>query len=315
MPLARTFISRRTMLSGLMAGLAAGLGVSIGAQAIAQPFPTRSLPPVPPLPGLDTEGYTETSGAKIWYGRIGAGPPVILLHGGMASSRSWALQVPALIAAGHEVILVDSRGHGQSTLGASPLRYELLADDIAAVIAELDLDAPSLIGWSDGGIVALMLAGRANHGLSGVFAFGANMNAQGVRADADRAPILELVGPRLRQDYIELSPAPSDFATLSSAVRKMQQGLDGCGTSRLTAIEGLSVTIAAGSDDEFITPEHPEYLAKHISGARLRIIRDAGHFAPWQQPTAFNRLLLEFLGADRRLATISGNGPDKASAI
>ncbi|TAJ49652.1 MAG: alpha/beta fold hydrolase, partial [Brevundimonas sp.] len=66
-------------------------------------------------------------GAHLWYGVIGSGPPVILLHGGLSSHQAWGRQVPALLDAGYQVILIDSRGHGRSTLGSTPLSYDQLA--------------------------------------------------------------------------------------------------------------------------------------------------------------------------------------------
>jgi pimeloyl-ACP methyl ester carboxylesterase len=68
----------------------------------------------PPLPVADEQGYVENEGARIWYGSYGAGAPVILLHGGLGHSGNWGYQIPALISAGHRVVLIDSRGHGRA---------------------------------------------------------------------------------------------------------------------------------------------------------------------------------------------------------
>jgi len=64
---------------------------------------------------------------------------------------------------------------------------------------------------------------------------------------------------------------------------------------RLAAVRGIPVTIAAGAHDEFIAGEHPAYLAQTIPWAKLQVLADAGHFAPWQQPQVFNRAILAFL--------------------
>src|SRR5260370_31340799 len=69
----------------------------------------ETLPVEQPLPPLGTERYVDHDGARIWYGTVGKGEPVILLHGGMESSLSCGNQVPALIKTNHEVILIDSR--------------------------------------------------------------------------------------------------------------------------------------------------------------------------------------------------------------
>lgn len=282
---------REVVLASLAMSAAASLAPAFAGTGSGTPL----LPPLPALPVMTRTGYVKTAGARIWYGRVGAGAPILLLHGGMASSRSWALQVPPLVAAGHEVILVDSRGHGRSTLGRHPLTYDLLANDIAAVIASLDLDAPGIAGWSDGAITALLLATRADVEVGRIFAFGANMTLAGVRPDADDAPILAAVGPRLLQDYRALSPTPDEFATLRDAVRAMQKQIGAHMVSELAAIRTGKVMIAAGKSDEFIKPEHPGFLQRHIPGAYLRTIEGTGHFAPWEKAELFNSAMIGFL--------------------
>ena len=269
-----------------------------GGEAHAQlAAPAPSLPAERPLPPVPLQDYVTREGARIWYGVVGAGSPVILLHGGLSSSRAWREQVSPLVAAGHRLILIDSRGHGRSTLGDGPLSYERMADDVLAVMDQLKLEKSAVVGWSDGGIIALVLAMRHGDRLSRVYAFGANMDLQGVRSNAADAPILKVVAPRLIADYAALSPTPDGFARLHQAVRAMQQAQPNYSAAQLAALRGPAVMIADGADDEFVTAEHQAYLARVIPGARLRLLPGGGHFAPWQQPDAFNREIIAFLGA------------------
>ena len=80
---------------------AACAAAAIAAVAAASPAPPRheTLPEVPALPALARQGHVEHAGARIWYGIVGEGEPVILLHGGRASSLTWAHQVEALVDA------------------------------------------------------------------------------------------------------------------------------------------------------------------------------------------------------------------------
>src|SRR5882757_4324403 len=105
---------------------------------------------VPPLPPASATGFADNDGARIWYAAFGAGPPVILLHGGLGNAGNWGCQVPALVAAGYRAIVVDSRGQGRSTRDARPYSYELMAADTRAVMDALGVATAAFIGWSDG---------------------------------------------------------------------------------------------------------------------------------------------------------------------
>src|SRR4051794_32806502 len=93
----------------------------------------------PPLPADGREGYVAHQGARIWYVSYGAGPAVVLLHGGNGNAGNWGYQVAPLIDAGYQVILIDSRGHGRSTRDIRPYSYDLMGGDVLAVIDALDV--------------------------------------------------------------------------------------------------------------------------------------------------------------------------------
>src|SRR5260370_3278110 len=172
--------------------------------------PTReTLPVEQALPPLATEGYVDHDGARIWYGTAGEGEPVILLHGGMESSLSWGNQVPALIKTNHEVILIDSRGHGRSTLGPYPLSYERMQSDVLAVMDALHLKKASFLGWSDGANISLIMAMKNPERVNGVYAFGANMKTDAIVPGTFSSHILSEVAARLAKDYARMSPTPT----------------------------------------------------------------------------------------------------------
>ncbi len=262
---------------------------------VIAPASAQPLPSYPDLPKIPVQGHVEQETARIWYGTVGEGPPVILLHGGTASSRTWSLQVPALVSAGYRVILIDNRGHGRSTLGTRPLGYELMARDVLAVMDRLKLPRAAIVGWSDGAIVGLILAMGHPDRLTAVYAFGANMDRKSVRPDAFSAPILKTVGPRLLADYAALSPTPNGFPALHAAAEAMLRAEPNYSASELGTIAGPAIMIAAGANDEFIKSDHPAYLARTIPCATLQIFPGAGHFTPWEQPQAFNDSLVAFL--------------------
>jgi len=113
------------------------------------------------LPVTSDQGYVDHQGARIWYATFGAGPTVIMLHGGLGHSGNWGYQLPALTSSGYRAILIDSRGHGHSTRDERPYTYELMASDVLAVMDHLQLEKAAFVGWSDGACTALVLARNA----------------------------------------------------------------------------------------------------------------------------------------------------------
>lgn len=247
----------------------------------------------PPLPQAAIEGFVENDGARIWHAVYGAGPAVVLLHGGLGHAGNWGHQVPALVATGRSVIVIDSRGHGRSTRDAGPFGYVRMASDVLAVMNRLGLDKADLVGWSDGACTAQILADRHPERVSGVFFFACNMDPGGTH-DFTPTPVLDRCFSRHRKDYETLSATPDAFDTFVADVSRMMQSEPNYTVEQLAGIR-VPVAIVIGEKDEFIRQEHAAYLARTIPGATLTILPDVSHFAPLQRPDAFNREILRFL--------------------
>jgi pimeloyl-ACP methyl ester carboxylesterase len=245
------------------------------------------------LPAADREELVEHDGALIWYASFGSGPPVILLHGGLGHSGNWGYQVSALVAAGHRVVTIDSRGHGRSTRDDRPYSYELMASDVVAVMDHLFLDKATLVGWSDGACVALVLASKAPARVAGVFFFACNMDPGGTK-QIEPSPLLDRCFSRHRKDYAMLSATPGDFDQFVGAVGLMMRTQPNYSREDLGAIK-VPVVIVLGEHDEFIKREHANYLADAIPGAELIILPGVSHFAPLQRPDEFNETAVAFI--------------------
>jgi len=146
------------------------LGISLRFAEAAEPWETLPATPAPISGGQSN--YANVNGIRLFHVEIGAGPPVVLLHGGLANSDYLSEQARALALA-HRVILVDSRGHGRSTRDARPYGYDLMADDVAALLDSLHIAKADVVGWSDGAIVGLDLALRHPERVGKVVAFAA----------------------------------------------------------------------------------------------------------------------------------------------
>ncbi len=164
----------------------------------------ETLPPTPtPIP-TDRTGEVEANGIKIHYAIYGQGSPVVFLHGGLANTDYWGKQVPA-VAAHHIVILMDSRGHGRSTRDVRPYGYDLMADDVVALLDSLKIPKADVVGWSDGGILGIDLALRHKDRVGKVFAFAANTVTSGVdrrrRKKSDFCRLYRAGRPRIRRAF------------------------------------------------------------------------------------------------------------------
>ncbi len=248
-----------------------------------------------PLPVTRDQGHVDHDGARLWYATYGAGSPVILLHGGLGHSGNWGYQVPALTSSGHRVVLIDSRGHGRSTRDSRPFMYELMASDVLAVMDALHLQKAAVVGWSDGACIALILAMQAPARIAGVFFFGCSMDPGGTKEIGQPDPILLRCFGRHARDYARLSATPDQFKAFADAVGQMMKTQPNYSARDLADIR-VPVAIVQSEHDEFIKPEHAEYLARSIPGAELILLPGVSHFAPLQRPEQFNSVMRAFLG-------------------
>ncbi len=246
-----------------------------------------------PLPIPASEAHVDHDGARIWHASFGSGSPVILLHGGLGHSGNWGYQVEALLAAGYRVITIDSRGHGRSTRDARPYAYKQMASDVLAVMDALHLETAAFVGWSDGACIALVLAMQAPQRVAGVFFFGCNMDPSGTKEFVS-TPVIERCFSCHARDYASLSATPGEFDDFVTAVSHMMKTEPNYAAADLARI-AAPVAIVRSEYDEFIKPEHAEYLARSIPGAELIQLPDVSHFAPLQRPDNFNQVMLGFL--------------------
>ena len=265
----------------------------LGLRRAAEPW--QVLPPTPaPVPGA-VRGMAGISGIRLYHAQVGAGPPVVLLHGGLANSDYWGHQVRAL-APHRRVILIDSRGQGRSTRDARPFSYDLMADDVAALLDVLGVARADIVGWSDGAIIAIDLALRHAARVGRIVAFAGNTDVSGIRPGASTRPAFAAYLRRAAADYRRLSPTPSDYDGLAAALGRMWAQQPRWSAAALRGITA-PVLVMDGDHDEAIRRAHTEHIAATIPGARLAILPNTSHFAFLQDPDAFNAAMLGFLGA------------------
>lgn len=253
----------------------------------------QRLPATPaPLIGMQS-GYAEVNGIQLYYAVTGQGSPVILLHGGLANSDYWGLQVPEL-AKHHRVIVVDSRGHGRSTRNAQPYGYDLMTDDIVGLMDHLHIAKADIVGWSDGAIIGLDMAMRHKDRVGKVFAFAPNVTTRGVKPGIENNLVFAAYIARAGEEYKKLSKTPNDYPAFVKQIGGMWQSQPEWRDEALGKISA-QVLIADGDHDEAIDRAHLEHIAAVIPNAGLLILPTVSHFAFLQAPKEFTDAVIHFL--------------------
>lgn len=268
------------------------VGATIGSTARADEV-WQTLPPFPPMPAASESGTAPVNDIQMYYAVYGQGEPLILLHGGLGHSDVWGNQIPVL-ARHFKVIAADSRGHGRSTRSAQPYSYALMASDVVALMDHLKVDKASILGWSDGGIIGIDIAINHPERLQKVFAFGANTNVAGLRADVADSVVFNTYIEIAGQDYAKLSKTPTEYEAFVKQIGEMWATQPDYKPEQLGKIP-VPIAIADGEHDEAIRQEHNVEMADAIPGAKLVILKGVSHFAFLQKPDEFNQAVLDFL--------------------
>ena len=217
--------------------------------------------------------YADVNGMRLLYAVRGPqdGKPVVLLHGNGGSHKSMRTQAKQLALAGYRVYSPDSRGQGANP----PLQeyhYADMAEDTFCLIRALGLEKPAVYGWSDGGIIALMME-VAHPGTCGSIAVsGANLFPDcGPGFEEFKAWILKQGTPLA---MMMLSEPDIDPATLSAI---------------------KCPTLVTVGDRDLISVEHTRLISDNIPGAELVIVKNATHSSFIKRNPRMGRLLLQFL--------------------
>jgi pimeloyl-ACP methyl ester carboxylesterase len=250
------------------------------------------------MPKAEATGRVAAAGgAQIYYAVYGkaAAPAVILLHGGLGNGDHFAHQVPAL-ADRFRVIAIDSRGQGRSTLGKGKLSYAAMAADVVAVMDALKLPKASIAGWSDGGAVALALGIGHPARVDRLFVFGTNYDAHGTKARAGTTPTFAAYAARCRADSLRFTGSKAAYDAAVAALAPVWREPASFTREQLRSIKARTL-VADGDHDEIIVLDQIKEMATLIPNGKVAVLEGTSHFALWQDPAGFTKLLVEHLTA------------------
>jgi len=236
--------------------------------------------------------WTQVNGHRLYYERYGAGRPMVLLHGGGESVRDSLGAVLPFFVAHHEVIAPEQVGHGHTPDIPGPLTYTAMMEDTAALLKQLNVRHADVVGWSDGGNVALILALRHPELVRRVVVSGANFAPEGLNPDE--------IADTKRQLKRWQASKPDSFDVKLLSMWLAAPTREELSQELLRGIEQPALVMVG--DHDAIRFEHTLQLYRAMPHAELCVLPDTGH-ATFQDRPALTRMIVEhFLESEPQVA-------------
>jgi pimeloyl-ACP methyl ester carboxylesterase len=236
--------------------------------------------------------YAEVNGLNMYYEIHGTGEPLVLLHGAYMTIDTMGEVVPAL-AETRQVIAVELQGHGRTADIDRPLTYELMADDVAALLRHLVTEKADVFGYSMGGGVAFQVAIRHSEVVRKLVVASASYTSDGMHPE-----LLEMIptitpeafaGSPIEEAYLQTAPNPDDFPTLVAKLKRLDMEPFAWPPEDIRGIAAPTLLIVGDSDA--IRLEHAVELFQLLGGgvmgdlaglpkSQLAVLPGTTHFVP-----------------------------------
>lgn len=232
----------------------------------------------------------EINGARIYYEEYGEGEPLLLIHGNAGNIESMGNQID-YFKNHYRVIVADSRGQGKSELKTDSLTYNQIVKDWEELVNHLRLDSIDILGWSDGGIVALKMGISGKTKINKIVAMGANLRPDSTAVNS--WAVKDLINSR---KMVEAKIREKDTAynwNLGKQLIGLLADQPNIPLKDLSKIKA-KVLIIAG-DEDIIRNQHSLEMYENIPKAQLCIMPGETHFTPASNPELFNSITYKFL--------------------
>jgi pimeloyl-ACP methyl ester carboxylesterase len=226
-------------------------------------------------------------GVTLYFETYGEGEPLLLVHGNGQSIGSMAAQID-FFKTHRKVVAMDSRDHGRSSDSDGPITYEKMTDDLAALIDHLALGPVDVVGWSDGGIEALLLGVRHPAKVRKLVSMAANLNPS-------TKAIYEETDALVRQMLADMPPSVRNTPEGKRAVKVTGMMLKEPNIDPGLLAKVNAPTLVLAGDHDLIRAEHIVEIYTHLPNAQLAIFPDSTHLVPYDNPELFNGTVERFL--------------------
>lgn len=221
---------------------------------------------------------------RLNYTERGAGKPLILLHGNGENHKYFVNQI-GYFSKKYRVIAIDTRGHGKSPRGTAPFTIRQFADDLYHFMEEQSIEKAHILGFSDGGNIAMVFAMKYPERVDRLILNGANLYGAGVKPSV-QIPIV------LGYRFASLFAGKSAKARKNAEMLGLMVNDPKLRPEELSAIHRKTLVIAGTKD--MIRKKHTQLIAENLPEARLIFI-NGNHFIANQNPKEFNRAVEHFL--------------------
>jgi pimeloyl-ACP methyl ester carboxylesterase len=233
------------------------------------------------------------AGIKTWYDRAGDdGEPLVLLHGGLVGNGSWGMQMP-VFAQTFRVFAPERRGHGHTPDVEGPMTYEAMAADTIAFLEHVVGEPAHLVGWSDGGNVALLVAIERPDLVRKIVVSGANYDTNGMVHPEPPNP--DEVGIFKAMYEAESPDGPDHWPVVFGKIVDMWMNF-AIPEDRLRSIQ--APTLVVSGDDDMISLEHTIAMYQAIPNSALAVIPHASHIVLMEHADLVNSMIVRFLRDD-----------------
>jgi len=244
--------------------------------------------------------YADVNGVATYYEVTGTGDPLFLFHGGLCTAESFDAQV-AELAATYRVYVPEQFGHGRTRDVEGPYSYEAQAQHTIALIDALGVESAHMCGWSDGAVVAMLIALRRPRLVRKLILV--DQYVELARGPEWIVPMFESwtpdeAPPFLRDAYCALSPDGADhFPVVFEKLRQLWLSPTGVEVGDLAHIASPTL-ILAGETGSFTFP-HLGEVTSALPDAQWAIVPGTSHALLWEKPQIANRLILDFLADEQ----------------
>lgn len=223
-------------------------------------------------------------GVTFYYEVYGEGEPLLLVHGNGGSLGMLAAQIDHF-KAHRKVIAMDSRDQGRSGDSAGPITYEQMADDLAALVDHLKVGPVDVVGWSDGGIEALLLGVRHPDKVRKLVAMAANLNP-----DAIYPETAAWVDQMKAASPVDTTTPEGRRAAKMLNLLENEPHIDPKTLGKVTA-----PTLVMSGDHDVIQLRHTVEIYESLPNANLAVLPNSTHAVPYDDPKLFNATVERFL--------------------